>query len=333
MIGLVLLVSLVSLSCNAEEGDSSSVSDAKYDLSAYTAQQAYEAGKLMRAQFKDSLARPYLKYAADKGNVNAAYLYGMDITSKNPNSETPEMAKKYLIQAANQGQLDATYYLYKYGTWFRNATRLKYRSLYHDGAITLAETKPGKASYDLYVYYKELNSKQATYYLKKSQEYSYSPAILLASIYSYNEQTNPEIKTRSIKTVEKIAKKGFMPAIRACINYYEKRKEFDKALDWKKVALKNGDIMSLASLAKIYAGLMPNYTFEKTDLIKSYAYLSVYLDNAGKNRFSYLYTMMENVYTDIADKMTKEQKKKANDLIANYKGKVVFYSYDTLWDI
>lgn len=330
IVGFTLITSVASFQGYTEEVPKPAN---KYDLSSYTAKQAYEAGKLMRAQFKDSLARPYLKYAADKGDLNAAYLYAMDMVSDNPNFGTSDLAKKYLIQAANGGQMNATYYLYKYGSWFRNAARLKYRTLYHDGAVELAENNPGKASYDLYLYYRDLSKSQANYYLKKSKEYAYPQAVLQSSIQSYNEQSNPNISLWFIKDVENIANDGFIPAVRSCIDYYESREQYDQALRWKEVALKYGDLMSLASLAKIYAGLVPSYQFVKPDLIKSYAYLSMYIDNAGKNRFSHLYGMMENLYSDISDKMTKKQKEKANSLTDDYKSTVVFYSYDTLWDI
>lgn len=305
----------------------------KYDLSSYSARQAYEAGKLMRAQFKDSLARPYLKYSADKGDANAAYLYAMDVLSDSSGANVSELAKKYLIKAAKGGQLNAIYFLYKNGTWFRNATRLKYRNLYHDGSIELAENSPGHASYNLYIYYKDLNRSQAGYYLKKAQEYGYSAAILQASVQSYDEQNNPVINSWDVKDVEKIASEGFIPAVRACIDYYEHKHDFAKAFEWKQVALNHGDLMSLASLAKVYAGLVPNYKFVKSDLIKANAYLSMYLDNAGKGHFSHLYGMVEDLYSDVSEKMTKEQKSAANLLADKYKDQVVFYNYDSLWDI
>ncbi|WP_124935723.1 hypothetical protein [Vibrio viridaestus] len=325
----VIILLAVSGQCAAAENEQ----DTKYDLSSYTAEQAYDAGRLMRAQFKDSMARPYLKYSADKGNANSAYLYAMDIVSSNPNAETPELAREYLIKAANEGQLDATYYLYKNGTWFRNATRLKYRNSYHDGSIELAESDPGKASFNLYRYYSDLNNKKSSYYLKKSQQYLYAPAVLQSSIASFDEQSNPKLNSKFIRDVEFIANKGYMPALRACVDYYEEKNKFDQALEWKEEALNYGDLMSLASLAKIYAGMVPSYSFVKTDLIKSYAYLSMYIDSAGKNRFSHLYSMMENLYSDISEKMTKEQKDKANALINKFKEKqVIFYNYDLLWN-
>ncbi|MCE0495106.1 hypothetical protein [Vibrio salinus] len=332
--GFVVFLSFTSVGALAKSStDVSDTAKGKYDLGSYTALQAYEAGKLMRAQFKDSLARPYLKYSADKGNADAAYLYAMDVLSDSAGSNVSDLAKKYLIKSANGGQLNASYFLYKNGTWFRNATRLKYRNLYHDGSIELAAKKPGKASYDLYLYYKDLNDSKASYYLKKAQEYDYPSAILNASIKSYNDQNNPVINSLAIKNVEKIAKEGFIPAIRACVDYYENKNDFKTSLEWKEIALQHGDLMSLASLAKIYAGLVSSYKFVKPDLIKANAYLSMYIDNAGKNHFSYLYGMVEDLYSDVSEKMTKEQKSKAKLLVNKYKDKVVFYNYDTLWDI
>lgn len=312
---------------------------ADYDLAAYTADEAYAVGYVMRAQFKEESARAYLKYAADKGNADAAYLYASDITDVNraatENDETPDEAKSYFLQAATAGHLDAMKYLYTDGSWLRGDIRLKWKRQYHDGVIELAATEPGKASYDLAEYYYDTDEDHYNYYLETSVEYDY-PYAVLATVIGIDEikthHRNPEMDSGDIDDIHGIAEKGFIPAIRLCIEYYEHEGDYENALHWRLKAVELGDLTSLAVAAKIYAGQIPGYGFVKKDLSKSYAYADVYLDNAGKSKFVNVFKMMEDLHTDLIDNMTATQLKEAATLTATYEKNMTFYSFDAYWD-
>lgn len=323
------------MGCLAVNAGTYAAQTADYDLNSYTAKDAYDAGRIMRAQFKEESARAYLKYAADKGDADAAYLYAIDITHYSAGGNTPHEARTYFVQAAKQGQLEAMKYLYMNGSWLREGSRLNWQKHYHDGLVELAAKNPGKASYELAKYYYSTDEDRYEYYLNKSIAYDY-PYAILANVVGINEieshNGNPVIDSSDMKPVIKIAESGFMPAIRSCINFYEEDEDFREALHWRLKALEQGDLTSLAVAAKIYAGKIPGYSFVKKDYPKAYAYVEVYLDNAGKSKFSNVYKMMENLYADLVSNMTTAQLKDAAKLTESYKKNVTFYSFDSYWD-
>lgn len=84
-----------------------------YDMQQLSAQQAYENGRLLRAQFKNLAAREYLKYAADLGEPSAAYLYAMEVANYRTTIRTPPESQHYLLLAAQGGSRQAMRVLYQ----------------------------------------------------------------------------------------------------------------------------------------------------------------------------------------------------------------------------
>lgn len=83
-----------------------------------TPEQAYKRSSL-RAQFKNSDARAYLRYAADKKHADAAYLYAVELMKYNATVRTPAEAREYIELSAKLGNLHAMRYLYRRGDWLR----------------------------------------------------------------------------------------------------------------------------------------------------------------------------------------------------------------------
>ena len=87
LVSLVLSFGVMSFATHGED----------YDAKLLNAQQAFESGRLLRAQFKNVESRQYLKHAADNGNADAAYLYAMELSNYRTTIRTPPQAREYLL--------------------------------------------------------------------------------------------------------------------------------------------------------------------------------------------------------------------------------------------
>ncbi|WNJ98007.1 sel1 repeat family protein [Vibrio ruber] len=308
-----------------------------YDINFLTPAQAYEKGRLLRAQFKNEEARHYLQYAADKGNADAAYLYAIELSEYNPTIRTPRLVREYVEQAANSGNLHAMNYLYQHGTWLRTAIRQSWQKRYHDGLVRLAATQPAKAVYYLSLYYEKTDPDQSEYYLQRAIDYSYPLAWMDNSRRSINDinqlYTETRFSTGIYTNYRHAAEHNFIPAMKACVELYEGRGDFKKAFEWRQRALDAGDLTSLAVVAKIYAGEASSYRFVDEDLIKARAYSELYLDYAGSDRLTSLHKSMEQFFVDITNEMTPPDIERAQSITDTYKEKVTFYNHDTYWDL
>ncbi|SHG08351.1 TPR repeat [Vibrio gazogenes DSM 21264] len=308
-----------------------------YDINFLTPTQAYEKGRLLRAQFKNEEARHYLQYAADKGDADAAYLYAIELSEYNPTIRTPRLVREYVEQAANQGNLHAMNYLYQHGTWLRTTIRQSWHKRYHDGLVRLAATQPAKAVYYLSLYYEKTDPDQSEYYLQRAMDYSYPLAWMDNSRRSLDDinqlYTETRFSTGIYTNYRNAAEHHFIPAMKACVELYEGRGDFKKAFEWRKRALDAGDLTSLAVVAKIYAGEASSYRFVDEDLIKARAYSELYLDYAGSDRLTSLHKSMEQFFVDITNEMTPPDIERAQKITDTYKEKVTFYNHDTYWDL
>jgi TPR repeat protein len=319
----------VSLSSQADE--------VSYEVSSLTPYEAFEEGRLLRAQFKNSEARAYLKYSADKGNADAAYLYAIDISKYNANSRTPAEAREYVESAARLGSLDAMMYLAEKGDWLRPHLRQNWQKQYHDGLILLAKRYPARAMYGLAKYYEQTDAQQSQYYLNKSVAYEYPQALMeQAKRYMGGSESITLETVKDPKVLElylKAANQDFLPAVKACIEVYEAKNSYQEAMFWRTKALELGDITSLAVMAKIYAEKAPSYLFIEKNLPKAHAYAEMYLDNAGNDRLASLHSMMEQFFIDTANAMTPQEIEESKSISESYQSSVVFYNHDSYWDL
>jgi TPR repeat protein len=328
-VGVILGLALVYFPVAHADGEPS------YDLNTLTASQAYEEGKILRAQFKNMEARPYLQYAAEKGSASAAYLYAMELTKYNSTVRTPAEAREYLETAAKLGNLQAMEFLYENGIWLRPQVRQTWKRRFHDSLILLAEKYPAEAMYQLALFYAPSDIVKSTYYLDKSVSYQYDLAIMeKARRYQYGT-TNSAVNTQlALSTYLIAANHGFIPGMKACIEMYEAQNDFQSAYLWREKAFKAGDITSLAVLAKIATGESGPYDFVKRDLVKAHAYAELYLDYAGSDRLNNLHKKMELFVGDITLKMTQPELADAKVLAESYKSEhILFYNHDIFWDI
>lgn len=308
-----------------------------YEISSLTPYEAFEAGQLLQAQFKNEEARAYLKYAADKGNADSAFLYAIDISKYNANSRSMAEARDYFEVAANLGSLEAMSYLADNGDWLRPHLRQSWKKQYHDGLIVLAERSPAEAMFGLAGYYAISDADFSQYYLNKSVSYDYPLALMeQAKRYLGGIETITPTTVQDPRVLElylKAAEQNYLPAVKACIEVYEAQGNYSEAMHWRLKALELGDITSLAVLAKIYATKAPSYDFIEKDMAKAHAYAELYLDNAGKDRLANLHKMMEQFFVDITSRMTPQDLEQSKVISESYKTNVVFYNHDPYWDL
>lgn len=308
-----------------------------YEISSLTPYEAFEAGQLLQAQFKNEEARAYLKYAADKGNADSAFLYAIDISKYNANSRSMAEARDYFESAAELGSLEAMSYLADKGDWLRPHLRQSWKKQYHDGLILLAARSPAEAMFGLARYYEINDSELSQYYLNKSVTYNYPLALMeqarryLGGIETITPATAQD--PRILALYLKAAEQDYLPAVKACIEVYEAQGNYSEAMHWRLKALELGDITSLAVLAKIYASKAPSYAFVEKDMAKAHAYAELYLDNAGKDRLANLHKMMEQFFVDITGRMTSQDLEQSKAIGDSYRSGVVFYNHDPYWDL
>ncbi len=310
-------------------------SGTSYDIVDLTAEEAYQKGKLLRAQFKNRESLPYLKHSLEQGNSDAAYLYSIVLLNSNRSPRTIEESRQYMIRAAQQGNRHAMRRLYQTGHWLTENERKHWQTQYYNSLIVLGKTKPGIAFYEMAQYFESAEPELSKYYLDKSMMLEYPPAYMEYATNLSNEVgqfTLPgERDTQIRKLYLNASELGYIPAIRKYIQILEEKRQFQLAFEWRKQALSYGDIMSLASIGLIYSGLInSNYKFVKSNKILAKAYLGLYLEHAGNHKFSSLYNEVEDCYFYTVNYMTDEQISESlliEELLKNTK----FYSYDLYW--
>lgn len=308
-----------------------------YDASALTAQQAFENGRLLRAQFKNVESRPFLKHAADSGNADAAYLYAMELSNYKTTIRTPQEARDYLLQAAQGGNRHAMQHLYLNGQWLSKKDRLDWQQKYHDALIRLGRTAPAQALFELAQYYHARDKALSEYYLTKAAAFRHPRALMEqarriergAGTYVMPGERETVVR----KTYLAAAETGYVPAIRAYINLLEDKGRYKEAFDWRRKALQAGDLTSLAALGFIYSGQSEGYPFIETDLVLAKAYLDLYMEMAGTDRLETLYSTVAESYQQITPRINAEQEKAADKIESSLKNSVDFYNHDLFWDI
>ncbi|MGO1296494.1 MAG: tetratricopeptide repeat protein [Vibrio sp.] len=334
-VGALIATIFLSGGINAAEKSDSSLET--YDLQKLTAHQAYIEGRNLRAQFKNIQARTYLKYAADKGDAQSAYLYAMELSNYKTTIRTPTQARDYLLLAAHDGNIPAMKSLYEGGEWLRIRERQYWKREYFNAIVTLGQTQPTRALLYLSEYYEKSDPQLANYYLDQSVERGYPRALMLkAREIAQGEGsywTSGSRDKAAYALYEDAAKQGYIPAIRKIIQLLESKGDFKQALEWRKQAVKEGDLTSLAAVAMILSGYSSNYQFVEKDLATAKAYFDVYLDTAGDDRLDELYKNIEQHYSDLMKVISPDELKASQNIEKKLKEKPDFYNHDLFWDV
>lgn len=308
-----------------------------YEVMRLSAEQAFQEGRLLRAQFRNSQSRIYLQYAADHGNANAAFLYAMELANYRTTIRTPPDVKRYLVISADSGNRHAMRWLYQKGEWLRFPERERWKTHYLQAMEALELVSPAKAWFELAGFWWETDRVLADEYLQRAVAAEYPQALMLLAekyeqgdgwfFFSWRRQS------RIQQLYEQAAASGFIPAIRAYIVFLEQKGNFQSAYNWRERAIAQGDINSLAAMAMILSGERKSYQFVKPDPIRVNAYFWLYLNTTSRERLSALYDTIELRLADLTALMTDREKCKAEELIKLLKKQTLFYNHDLYWDI
>ncbi|PNI06480.1 hypothetical protein C1N32_00255 [Vibrio diazotrophicus] len=309
-----------------------------YEPSQLSSDQAFVIGKLMRSQFKNREAQRYLKYSADNGHSYAAYLYAMELLINHKDDRSMYKSREYLLKAANGDNRDAMKHLYQEANWLTDNERNIWGKRYYNTLIMFGKWNPGKVFYELSEFHADDDEELSRYYLVKSIALSY-PRALMKQADSYMKGYGSfylpgERETVIRKLYFSAAKLDYIPAIKKYIQLLEKNGQFNLAFEWRQRALNLGDITSLASLAFIYSGnFNQNYSFVEVNNAKAKAYLQLYIDNVGNEKFIALTEKVEGLYAHILDRLPQEQLTYSSLIESELEKNIEFYNYDLYWDI
>lgn len=306
-----------------------------YDLNKLTAQEAFEKGRLLRAQFKNIEGRKYLKFAAEQGDENAAYLLAMDLISFKSTIRTPPESKHYLNIAAKNGSRKAMQYLYLHANWLEIEERGLWKTRYYEILINLGKSEPAQVFYELAMYHKGNDDDLSQYYLERAIDLEH-PKALMELAHQIEDGSGLFIVPGSRQTQARIlylqaAQTGYLPAILKYIKYLESVEKFENAYEWRVKAMEIGDLTSLPILASILTSQSENYRFVENDVQTAKAYFNVYLESAGRDRLPAL-------YSNIEVKLTKLPLRQGNDLNDNnlieneMKKYGPFFNHDAHWE-
>ncbi|MFG0605349.1 sel1 repeat family protein [Vibrio mimicus] len=301
-----------------------------------TAQQAYENGRLLRAQFKNLTARQYLKYAADLGEPNAAYLYAMEVANYRTTIRTPPESQHYLLMAAQGGNRQAMRELYRNGEWLRSAERVLWQQHYYDAVIELGARNPSQTAYELALYFQENDPKLAQHYLGIAVEFEYPAALMLMAQQIEQGQGSYPMPgsrvTEARKTYLQAAKTGYIPAVRKYIQLLENKGKYKDAYYWRQQAVQHGDLTALAAMGSILSGQSDVYHFVEPDLKQAKAYLGLYLEVSGSDRLSNIYQNSQRQLLDISMQLNEHDKEIASEIEMQLEQYQPFFNHDAYWD-
>lgn len=307
-----------------------------YDMQQLSAQQAYENGRLLRAQFKNLAAREYLKYAADLGEPSAAYLYAIEVANYRTTIRTPPESQHYLLLAAQGGSRQAMRVLYQNGEWLRAAERSLWQQTYYDTLIELGSREPSQAAYELALYHQKDNPKLAQHYLTIAVEFEHPAALMLmAQQIEQGEGSYPMPGSRATearKTYLKAAQTGYIPAIRNYIQLLENKGKYQDAYYWRQQAVQRGDLTSLVAMGGILSGQSEFYRFVEPDLKQAKAYFNRYLEVAGSDRLSHVYQNSQKQLLDISMQLSDHEKEISEKIELQLENYQPFFNHDAYWD-
>lgn len=307
-----------------------------YNAESMTPDDAYQYGRLLKAQFKNREAREYLKSAADRGHGKSGYLYAMELRRTGYLQRDQRASNDYLVRTAEQGNRQALRYLHFHGEWLTIAEKASYKQRYFDHLIRLGATQPSLAYFLLSEFYLSIDGELSHYYLEKSMEFDFARAYMEGGKRVENGVIDFMFAAKSARTLrqyyQQAAELDYLPAIRKLILISEEDGNFQQAFEWRKKALELGDISSLISMYKIYSGSSSQYPFVEVDLSRSLAYLTLYLETAGDSTLSAVYRQATVDYSELATLVSKAQASEANERKSTLSKKVVFYHHDGIWD-
>jgi TPR repeat protein len=296
--------------------------------------QVYENGRLLRAQFKNREAREYLKYSMKKGSAKGFYLYAIELKGYNQTVRTDSNVYDYISRAAELGDKQAVRYL-ALGELSEDVSFF-WKDKYFELLNQLVNEDKGQAFFEFYLFYQHSDLELAKDYLKKSVALMHPVALMVQGDlimqgggpywFSFTR------KKASIEIYKQAAKTYYLPAIKKFINILDEIGDEDQAFEWLLKAAGLGDLSSIALVARTLSGKRGVHKYAPLSLSQAKAYYDIYINIAGQDKFSALYTSMLAEQYELVNKMSDEQLKEADQNLIKIKENVkYFYSSDIFW--
>ncbi|SIO34445.1 sel1 repeat family protein [Salinivibrio sp. ES.052] len=304
-----------------------------YDIQAMAPQALFEHGRLSRAQFHYQRAEKYLRAAADEGIVPAAYLYAVLISDDGKKLDYSPDAQQYLTRAAKADYIPAMKLLVEKGEWLSVNHRTIWRYKYEEALAAWYEDAPEDAAFSLYQYTYSTDKEKAERYLEEAIAANDVDALLhKASQIELAERgfyIFPSSRLDAAAEVKKqIANAGGIPGTKSLYRDFIRRGESPKAVEWRKKAIEQGDLMSLAALGRLYT---TNYTPEDVEYTDGLVYLSAYLDVVGQGRFVTLREQAMEQFELASSRVSNETIEEVEHRAAALRKAHVFFYYDRYW--
>ncbi|MGS4881130.1 tetratricopeptide repeat protein [Photobacterium damselae] len=276
---------------------------------------AYQLGDLLVDQYKIKQGQPYLKYAADKGNAEAALAYSRSFKT-NIMVQSPK-EHEYAVIAAKLGSDDAKFAL----SFSRNVfgDRGLYRAEQIKALKDRAKQGDAKAMYRLSLLY---SGSEETEWKEKAAEHGDANAQYeLGRSYEVGDGWFfiPGKREKEVKRLYKAsAEQGNFRGMEgyASIIYDEGNKK--EALDiWTKMA-NTGDAFSIIFLAAQYLHSLPGITYPEKDEVLGAAYSKIYLDSMGTDKENNLYEIYKENYLEAMSHLSEAQKEQVNEFAKEF---------------
>lgn len=305
----------------------SAFSESFFDESV-SVEQAYELGRLYRAQYKNREAREYLKFALDNGSANGAYLYSIELSGHNQTVRTDQKVLELITRSAELGSIKAARYLSFNDVGLPVSGVASWRERYFDLITALLEENQAQALFELFLFYQRSDSELASLYVKTSADLGHPVAIMVQGDLAHKD----EEEKAAMSFYKAAAETKYLPAIKKYITELEGKEDKDLAFKWVVKAAEAGDLYSIAIAARAFSGLSETYKNIPLNLSKALAYYKTYLDVVGKDRFSGLYEAMLAEYYVLVGRLDESQLVNAKKEEDELKGQVVqFYASDIYW--
>lgn len=321
-IGLFLCLHLNNVLALVEDGG----------LNGMSFDDAYKKGELLRGQFKNKEALRYLRYAAENGNINANYLYGVELLNNQPTKRSISLAKNYFMKAAKGGHIEAIQVLYNQPNWLSKYEYRAWRQEFYNLAASIERVEPANADLYFYQYYLSVDQSLAKKYLEVATILNQPEALVIKALKVKNGEGfyffNASRENEAEKLLLAASKQNYIPAIRELINHLKSRKRFDDAFEWRMKLVKLGDLMSLIEVGNILTGIT-NYNFSRPiNKVEGAAYLDLYLKNAGDQKMQSLYSRVQENYDELVNNFSPKEINESKNFELKELNKVNFINVD-----
>lgn len=301
------------------------------ELSDLTPQQAYEKGKLLRWQHKKDEAKVYLKYAADKGNGDAAELYS-SLLYRGPLTQTPE-EYKYALKAAESGNIGGMLKVSSDSNFYSSQVKAEWKLKTEQELLKRANQDDSNAMRYLYSFYP--SGDRAFKWLKKSAEVGNPKGMyMLAVRYESGDGTFfiPGKREKEIKRLYKeAAEAGYPPAMSAYGYFLRSNGLKEEGWEWIVKRANTGDAQAILNVADIYSAMYKPLDGVPQDKVKSAGYFKVYYQSMNVDINKDEHAPYYEDYQKVLSVMTDEQKAQADKFTQDYLTTHTVRAFDGFW--